>query len=58
MKSILDQSFQYIPAIRTDVAQTFQRIKAEAQSAQCEPWFDASAFNDRNNVRTLKTRTA
>ena len=35
MKSILDPTFRYVPAAKTDVAATFARIRRE-QKAQAE----------------------
>jgi len=35
MRSILDPSFKYVPAAKTDVAATFARIRRE-QKAQAE----------------------
>lgn len=31
MKSILDRSFQYTPAAKTDIRKTFRRVRAEQQ---------------------------
>ena len=33
MKSILDPSFRYVPSHATDVRQTFERIRREADAA-------------------------
>lgn len=59
MKSILDQTFAYTPALKTDIAKTFRRVQDERRSAEFDPWFDASAFVDRQNVRPiLRSKTA
>jgi len=34
MKSILDPSFRYIPAVETDIRKTFNRVRREQQAAQ------------------------
>ena len=69
MKSIFDPDFKYRPSHDTDVSKTFDRIRREkvaralrtaARSAECEPWFDGSAFADlpRAEVRQLKKAKA
>ena len=48
MKTLFDASFKYRPAIDTNVAKTFERVrreqKAKKTAADCAPWFDDSAF--------------
>lgn len=36
MKSILDKSFRYVPAAKTDVRKTFARIRREQAAAAAE----------------------
>jgi len=32
MKSILDRSFKYVPAARSDISKTFARVRAELKA--------------------------
>lgn len=34
MKSILDQTFKYVPAAKTDVRETFERVRREIEAAK------------------------
>ncbi len=48
-KSILDPSFKYTDSASTDIGKRFKAIEAERRRvarvcADCEPWFDDSAF--------------
>jgi len=36
MKSILDPTFKYVPAAKTDVAATFARIRKEQRAQEAE----------------------
>lgn len=36
MKSILDRSFKYTPAAKTDIRKTFERIRRERESNERE----------------------
>jgi len=36
MKSILDPTFRYVPAAKTDVAATFARIRREQRATEAE----------------------
>jgi hypothetical protein len=36
MKSILDRSFRYVPAARTDIKRTFERIRREQREAEAQ----------------------
>ena len=47
MKSILDRTFRYVPAAKTDVAETFRRIRRENK---------ALAESTRVKVTPLKAR--
>lgn len=47
MKSILDKRFRYVPASKTDLKQTFARIRRELEASQSK---------DVQKVTTLKDR--
>lgn len=63
MSRILSKSFQYTPAVRTDVAKTIRRVIKQREiaakvCASCEPWFNETAFIQPPNVRQLKRSAA
>jgi hypothetical protein len=37
-KSVFDPAFKYRTAIRTDIRETFKRVRREQQSVQQTPW--------------------
>ena len=48
-RSILDQSFKYIPASKTDIAATFRRIRREMEAQAAKP---------KASVREIKRKAA
>ena len=52
MKSILDRSFDYTPAARTDLKKTFARIRREARARDAAS--EAASAEATAKVRTLK----
>lgn len=53
MKSILDPSFRYIPAAKTDVRKTFARIRREQAAALA-----VKQAASMGNVKPITTRKA
>lgn len=47
MKSILDPSFRYTPAVKTDIRKTFARIRREQEQA---------ATSKASNVKPLRKK--
>jgi hypothetical protein len=47
VKSILDRSFRYVPASKTDLRKTFDRVRREQR---------ANADEQRDKVKPLKQR--
>ncbi len=55
--TILSPAFKYVPAARTDVAETFARIRAQRLHEQPAPAADAErrrAANDRLGIDVLE----
>ena len=46
MKSILDPTFRYINAARTDIRATFARIRREQKASQAKPAWHAAIAAD------------
>jgi len=51
MKSILDPSFKYVPAVETDIRKTFARIKRELAKAQEERSAKVTPLHTKTTVK-------
>jgi hypothetical protein len=52
MKSILDPTFKYTPAVQTDIAATFRRIRREADK-QAKENAEREALDKENTARVV-----